>query len=95
MDYNYTICQNWAIYLSTNNCAGLVGVNNISCNLNIDSNCGRVWSTMLPYIKSGGTYDVFDTEITDTTILGTKTASAFTATKLLFNFLSSQPEQLF
>ena len=90
------ICLPPWINTNTNNCAGLVGVNNISCNLNIDSNCSRVWSTMLPYIYSislGGTYDVFDTDITGTTIVETKTAAAFTATKLLFNFLSLQPEQ--
>ena len=37
---------------NANNQAGLVGVNNISCNLNIDSSCSRVFSTMNEYITN-------------------------------------------
>ena len=73
----------WLNTTSNNNNAGLVGVNNISCNLNIDSTCSRVWSSMENYIYSislGGTVN------------GT-TYSAFADSKLLFNFLSLQPEQ--
>ena len=67
---------------NANNQAGLVGINNISFNLSIDSMCKRVFSTMNPYISSialGGT-------VNGTTI------QPFIDTKLLFNFLSLQPE---
>ena len=40
------------INTNANNQAGLVGVNNISCNLNIDSGCTRVFSTMNSYITN-------------------------------------------
>ena len=68
---------------NSNNQAGLVGINNISFNLSIDSTCKRVWSTMNDYITSislGGT-------------VGTSSIQPFLNTKLLFNFLSLQPEQ--
>ena len=68
---------------NSNNQAGLVGINNISFNLSIDSTCKRVWSTMNNYITSislGGT-------------VGTSSIQPFLNTKLLFNFLSLQPEQ--
>lgn len=68
---------------NSNNQAGLVGINNISFNLSIDSTCKRVWSTMNNYITSislGGT-------------VGTSYIQPFLNTKLLFNFLSLQPEQ--
>jgi hypothetical protein len=37
---------------NSNNQAGLVGVNNLSCNFNIDATCSRVFSTMNNYISS-------------------------------------------
>ena len=66
-----------------NNTAGLCGINTISLNLSIDSTCKRVFSTMNNYIQSislGGT-------------VGTSYIQPFINTKLLFNFLSLQPEQ--
>lgn len=66
-----------------NNTAGLCGINTISLNLSIDSTCKRVFSTMNNYIQSislGGT-------------VGTNYIQPFINTKLLFNFLSLQPEQ--
>jgi hypothetical protein len=67
---------------NANNQAGLVGINNISFNLSIDSMCKRVFSTMNPYISNialGGT-------------VSGQTIQPFIDTKLLFNFLSLQPE---
>ena len=67
---------------NANNQAGLVGINNISFNLSIDSMCKRVFSTMNPYISNialGGT-------------VNGQTIQPFIDTKLLFNFLSLQPE---
>jgi len=82
---------------NANNQAGLVGVNNISCNLNIDSSCSRVFSTMNEYITniSLGATNVYAATSTDSTtpIATGTTYSAFTDTKMLFNFLSLQPEQ--
>jgi hypothetical protein len=37
---------------NSNNQAGLVGVNNLSCNFNIDATCSRVFSTMNDYITN-------------------------------------------
>jgi len=71
------------INASSNNMAGLVGINNISCNLNIDSTCKRVFSTCGPYLSS----------ITLGATVGTTVYNAFTDSKLLFNFLSLQSEQ--
>jgi len=68
---------------NSNNQAGLCGINNISFNLSIDSTCKRVFSTMnkefITSISLGGTD-------------GTSVYQPFTDTKLLFNFLSLQPE---
>ena len=73
---------------NSNNIAGLVGVNNISCILNIDSTCKRVFSSVNNYIQSislGASY---------TPTGGTLTQlQPFASTELLFNFLSLQPEQ--
>ena len=88
------ICLPPWINTNTNNCAGLVGVNNITANLNIDSTCSRVWSTMNSYITSislGGSISTINPA--GTAILSTTYKDAFTSTKLLFNFLSLQPEQ--
>jgi hypothetical protein len=59
---------------------GLVGVNAMSFVFNIDSTCKRFFSTMSPY-----TYSVS---------LGTSTQAAFQNTKMLLNFLSTQPTDL-
>ena len=81
------------INTNANNQAGLVGVNNISCNLNIDSSCSRVFSTMKPYIQNielGGSTTTVTTNISATGAVtytaGAATSyQAFTNTKMLFN----------
>jgi hypothetical protein len=79
----FTVALSPWINASSNNMAGLVGINNISCNLNIDSTCKRVFSTCGPYLSS----------ITLGATVGTTVYNAFTNSKLLFNFLSLQSEQ--
>ena len=85
------------INTNANNQAGLVGVNNISCNLNIDSGCTRVFSTMNSYITN---ISLGASNVQSATAAGILAPintgisySAFTDTKMLFNFLSLQPEQ--
>jgi len=46
------ICLPPWINTNSNNQAGLVGVNNLSCNFNIDSTCARVFSTANSYISN-------------------------------------------
>lgn len=104
------ICLSPWINSNSNNNAGLIGINNISCNFSIDSTCRRVFSTMNNFITnialgataltmasptlplatitvSGNTITTSTTSTTGTEI------SAFQSSKLLFNFLSLQPEQ--
>jgi hypothetical protein len=71
--------------------AGLLGVNNMSFVLNVDSQCKRLFSTANSQVNGAGNgLSSFITSIT----LGTATQpNAFQSTKLLFNFLSLQPEQ--
>ena len=45
------ICLSPWTNTNSNNQAGLVGINNLSCNFNIDATCSRVFSTALPYIS--------------------------------------------
>ena len=45
------ICLPPWINTNSNNQAGLVGVNNLSCNFNIDSTCSRVFSTANAFIS--------------------------------------------
>jgi uncharacterized membrane protein YgcG len=78
------------------NNAGLVGVNNLSLVCNIDSSCSRLFST------AGGTA-AFTPYISAIALGWTKTGNpaapvpnqpvGFANTRLLFNFLSLQPEQ--
>ena len=46
------ICLPPWINTNSNNQAGLVGVNNLSCNFNIDSSCSRVFSTANKFISN-------------------------------------------
>ena len=91
------ICLSPWTNTNSNNQAGLVGINNLSCNLNIDSTCSRVFSTSLPYISGialGATASAMSTPNAAGTGYATGTAiSAFQNSQLLFNFLSLQPEQ--
>ena len=91
------ICLSPWTNTNSNNQAGLVGINNLSCNLNIDSTCSRVFSTSLSYISGialGATAEAMSTPTGSGTSYSTGTAiSAFQNSQLLFNFLSLQPEQ--
>jgi len=71
--------------------AGLLGVNNMSFVLNVDNGCKRLFSTANSQVNgTGNGLSSFITSIT----LGTATQpNAFQNTRLLFNFLSLQPEQ--
>lgn len=78
--------------------AGLVGINNMSFVLNVDSSCKRVFSTANSSV-TGGVLNSYITSIQLGTI-GADPSSNLTArpigfdnAKLLFNFLSLQPEQ--
>ena len=46
------ICLSPWTNTNSNNQAGLVGINNLSCNFNIDATCSRVFSTATPYISA-------------------------------------------
>ena len=73
--------------------AGLVGINNMSMVLNVDSTCKRLFSTANTSITGVGANAVINSYITGIS-LGTATAPiGFQNTRLLFNFLSLQPEQ--
>ena len=71
--------------------AGLVGVNNMSFVLNIDSTCARLFSTANSYVNGAG--NGLSSFITSITLGSTAQQTGFQNTKLLFNFLSLQPEQ--
>lgn len=77
--------------------AGLLGVNNMSFVLNVDSQCKRLFSTANTVVNSTGTgLSSYITSIslgTAGNTLGTAYPNAFNETQLLFNFLSLQPEQ--
>ena len=77
------------------NSAGLIGVNNMSLVLNIDSTCKRFWSTGngTPYV-TGSTAAPNPSSYIQSITLGNATQPVgFSNTRLLFNFLSLQPEQ--
>jgi len=79
-----------------NNEAGLVGINNMSFVLNVDSTCKRLFSTANSF--PNGANDGLDSYITGVSLgiapNGLPTQSiGFQNTRLLFNFLSLQPEQ--
>jgi hypothetical protein len=81
------------------NKAGLVGVNNLSMVLNIDSQCKRLISASTVVVNDNN-LKAITSPITGVSLgyTGTESGTAqavnpFTGTKLLFNFLSLQPEQ--
>lgn len=77
--------------------AGIVGVNNMSMVLNVDSSCRRLFSTANNSVVGGNSLQGYITNIQ----LGFPVAPngqssqsvGFVNTRLLFNFLSLQPEQ--
>jgi hypothetical protein len=75
------------------NSAGLIGVNNMSLVLNIDSTCKRFWSTGngTPYVT--GSVANPSSYIQSITLGNANQPVGFSNTRLLFNFLSLQPEQ--
>jgi hypothetical protein len=79
--------------------AGLVGINSLSMTLNIDSTCKRLFSTANTFITGVGSNAVIGSYINNITlgIQGSNTLTdqqiGFVNTRLLFNFLSLQPEQ--
>lgn len=75
------------------NQAGLVGVNNMSWVLNIDSSCKRLFSTANTQIVSVGGQPTLSSYITGIQLGSATQPVGFANTRLLFNFLSLQPEQ--
>lgn len=77
--------------------AGLVGVNNLSMVLNIDSTCRRLFSTANNAVSGGNSLVGFINNIQLGFPVAPNGGSAqsvgFQNTRLLFNFLSLQPEQ--
>lgn len=78
-------------------CAGLVGVNNMSMVLNVDSSCKRLFSTANNSVVGGNSLAGYISNIQLGFPVAPQGASAqsvgFVNTRLLFNFLSLQPEQ--
>jgi hypothetical protein len=86
------------INMQPNCCAGLVGVNNMSMVLNVDASCKRLFSTANNAVTGAGTgLSGFISNIAlgwaDSPNGGASQAVGFANTRLLFNFLSLQPEQ--
>ena len=78
----------WINSLPSNQ-AGLVGINNLSMVLNVDTSCKRLFSTSNTAVVG----DLQTSYITNI-LLGSATQPiGFQNTRLLFNFLSLQPEQ--
>lgn len=79
------------------NSAGIVGVNNMSMVLNIDSSCKRLFSTANNAVVGGnslgGYISKIDLGFPIAPNAGSSQAVGFVNTRLLFNFLSLQPEQ--
>ena len=77
--------------------AGLVGVNNMSMVLNVDSSCRRLFSTANNSVVGGNSLVGYITNIELGFPVapqgGSSQAVGFQNTRLLFNFLSLQPEQ--
>lgn len=77
--------------------AGLVGVNNMSMVLNVDSSCKRLFSTANNSVVGGNSLAGYIQNIQlgfpIAPHLGSAQSVGFQNTRLLFNFLSLQPEQ--
>ena len=67
--------------------AGLLGVNNLSLTLNIQSNCAKVWTTGNSFVNQAG--NGLSSYITSIALGNPQSNNyGFTNTKLLFNFLT-------
>jgi hypothetical protein len=80
------------------NVQGLLGINNMSFTLNIDSTCGRVWSTANPYTTSvtlGSSVFGYANgfAVNGSGVVGL-VGQQPSAPSLLFKFLSTQPSDL-
>ena len=87
------ICLSPFINSDSNNKAGMLGVNTMSFNLLIDSACKRAFS-YAGSVDAGN--NLITSPITSITLGGTvngMAVNAFTNSRLLFNFLSLQPDQ--
>ena len=73
--------------------AGLLGVNTMSFVLNIDNACSRMFSSAGGSFTNGGLANATWTPWISNISLGGGVLNPFTDTRLLFNFLSLQPEQ--
>jgi len=78
--------------------AGIVGVNNMSMVLNVDGSCKRLFSTANSSVNGGGNglsgyINNISLGWADAPNGGVAQSNGFTNTRLLFNFLSLQPEQ--
>jgi len=75
------------------NCQGLLGINNMTFTLNIDSSCKRMFSTANPYVTSIALGTAANPNgFTSTTAIGL--TSQPSAPAILFKFLSTQPSDL-
>ncbi len=78
-------------------CAGIVGVNNMSMVLNVDSSCKRLFSTANNVVVGGNSLGGYISNIQLGFPIAPNASSSqavgFQNTRLLFNFLSLQPEQ--
>lgn len=79
------------------NSAGIVGVNNMSMVLNIDASCKRLFSTANNAVVGGNSLGGYISNIAlglpVAPNAGSSQSVGFVNTRLLFNFLSLQPEQ--
>jgi len=75
------------------NCQGLLGINNMSFTLNIDSSCKRMFSTANPYVTSIALGTAANPNgFTSTSTIGINSQPS--APAILFKFLSTQPSDL-
>ena len=81
------------INTDSNNKAGLLGVNTMAFNLLIDSQCSRVLSISSSLLADFSGLTSYLTNVTLGGTLNGQQWNGFTDTKLLFNFLSLQPDQ--
>lgn len=75
------------------NAQGLVGINNMSFNMTIDSSCRRVWSTAFNR-NNGANPPVYSPYTVSLGWNGVNSNNAFSNVQMLFEFLSTQPTQL-
>lgn len=82
------------------NCQGLLGINNMSFTLNVDSGCKRVWSTANHYISNvelGTGFNNSGLPVNSNgfqSTVGVGIQNAVSAPSMLLKFLSTQPSDL-